>query len=145
VANLAWRQGFADSRGGLKVDAAALMRELAAMRMPAMLAAIAMVAGLLWSAPGVAQGSATQDNATRDTVAAARDSRAQSRVRRVRPRIRVQPLYPYRRYFSLYPLPYDVEYPGPHARRDCAVRYVSEYRPSGTVVVPRMNCWWVRG
>jgi hypothetical protein len=116
------------------------MRELAAMRMPVTLGAIAMSAGLLWSAPGIAQSNPPDAN-----VAAAADSRAQSRVKRVRPRILVQPRYPYRRYHSVYPLPYDVEAPGPHARRDCAVRYVSEYRPSGTVVVSRMSCWWVRG
>jgi hypothetical protein len=119
------------------------MRELAAMRMPVTLAAIVLTAGL-WSAPGMAQSSPP------DAGAAAANSRAQSQtaqsqVRRTRPRIRVQPLYPYRRYHSFYPLPYDVEYPGPNAKRDCSVRYVSEYRPSGTVVVPRMSCWWVRG
>ena len=106
----------------------------------ATLAAIAMSAGLLWAAPSVAQTKPPEGN-----VGAARDSLAQSRLRRVRPRILVQPIYPYRRFHSLYPLPYDIEYPGPNARRDCSVRYVSEYRPSGTVVVPRMNCWWVRG
>jgi hypothetical protein len=119
------------------------MRELAAMRMPVTFAAIVMSAGLLWSAPGMAQSNPPDAGAT------AANSRAQSQVqrqiRRVRPRILVQPRYPYRRYHSFYPLPYDVEYPGPHAKRDCSVRYVSEYRPSGTVVVPRMNCWWVRG
>ena len=44
---------------------------------------------------------------------------AQSQPRRARPRIRVRPIYPYRRYHSLYPLPYDIEYPGPNAKRDC--------------------------
>jgi hypothetical protein len=36
-------------------------------------------------------------------------------------------------------------YPGPHAVRDCTANYVQEYRPSGTVIVPRMNCFWRRG
>ena len=40
----------------------------------------------------------------------------------------VQPLYPYRRYHSLYPLPYRIEYPGPNAKRDCADRYVTRNR-----------------
>jgi hypothetical protein len=35
--------------------------------------------------------------------------------------------------------------PGPDAVRDCAATYVEEYRPSGTVIVPRMNCFWRRG
>jgi hypothetical protein len=29
--------------------------------------------------------------------------------------------------------------------RDCNFKLVQEFRPSGTVVVPRMRCWWVRG
>lgn len=108
------------------------------MRMLVTLAAIAILAGLLDATPSVAQTHAPD-------VKAATDISAQSRVRRTRPHIRVQPLYPYRRYHSFYPLPYDIEYPGPNARRDCAVRYVSEYRLSGTVIVPRMNCRWVPG
>jgi hypothetical protein len=26
--------------------------------------------------------------------------------------------------------------------RQCRAQMVKEYRPSGTVVVPRMHCWW---
>jgi hypothetical protein len=29
--------------------------------------------------------------------------------------------------------------PGPDAVRDCTAHYVQEFRPSGTVIVPRMN------
>jgi hypothetical protein len=29
--------------------------------------------------------------------------------------------------------------------RQCVDRYVIEHRQSGTVVVPRMRCWWVPG
>ena len=35
--------------------------------------------------------------------------------------------------------------PGPNAVRECTATYVQEYRPSGTVIVPRMNCFWRRG
>lgn len=35
--------------------------------------------------------------------------------------------------------------PGPNAVRDCTATYVHEYRPSGTVITPRMNCYWRRG
>ena len=68
-----------------------------------------------------------------------------NRPRRARPQIRVRPRYPYpyRNFHTTYPLPYDFEYPGPNARRDCNVRYVQEFRPSGTVIVPRMRCRWV--
>ena len=64
---------------------------------------------------------------------------------RARTRLRVRPIYPYRRYHSLYPVPYASNIPGPNAKRECVARYVEEYRPSGTVIVPRMRCWWVRG
>ena len=29
--------------------------------------------------------------------------------------------------------------------RDCSFRLASQWRPSGTVVVPVQHCWWVRG
>jgi hypothetical protein len=103
-------------------------------------AAIAALGALLFSAsPGVAE-TATPEAAAGTATEFSSQSRARPRTR-----IRVQRAYPYRRYHSLYPLPYDIEYPGPNAKRDCSVRYVQEYRPSGTVVVPRMSCWWVRG
>ncbi|MDB5599661.1 MAG: hypothetical protein JWN71_1705 [Xanthobacteraceae bacterium] len=31
------------------------------------------------------------------------------------------------------------------AYRQCQDWYETEYRPSGTVIVPKMRCWWVRG
>jgi hypothetical protein len=110
------------------------------MRGIATFAAIAALGALLFSAsPGAAE------TATPDAMAGtATDVSSQSRAR-PRTRIRVQKYYPYRRYHSLYPLPYDIDYPGPNAKRACTARYVQEYRPSGTVVVPRMSCWWVRG
>jgi hypothetical protein len=33
-------------------------------------------------------------------------------------------------------------YPGPNATRHCDAWLEKEYRPSGTVVVPRMRCVW---
>ena len=35
--------------------------------------------------------------------------------------------------------------PGPNAVRDCTATYVQERRPSGTVITPRMNCYWRPG
>lgn len=32
--------------------------------------------------------------------------------------------------------------PGPNAVRICNAHYEQEYRPSGTVIVPRMSCYW---
>jgi hypothetical protein len=34
--------------------------------------------------------------------------------------------------------------PGPNAVRVCNATYVREYRPSGTVIVPYMTCYWRR-
>jgi hypothetical protein len=92
--------------------------------------------GLLTTTPGPAQ-SAGENVSVRKAL-------AQGESRRARPRIRVRPIYPYRRYNSIYPVPYPYEYPGPNAKRDCTAYYVEEHRPSGTVVVPRMNCRWVQ-
>jgi hypothetical protein len=30
----------------------------------------------------------------------------------------------------------------PNARRECRAQLVQEYRASGTVIVPQMQCWW---
>jgi hypothetical protein len=66
---------------------------------------------------------------------------AQQRVRRPPPtRLRVYPYYEqtpdgvYPRYF-----------PGRNAVRECNATYLQEYRPSGTVIVPHMSCYWRRG
>jgi hypothetical protein len=60
------------------------------------------------------------------------------RVRRPPTRIRVYPRYNpddvYPRYF-----------PGRNAVRDCTATLVEEFRPSGTVITPRMNCFWRPG
>src|SRR3981081_135863 len=67
----------------------------------------------------------------------ATDLSAQRRIRRPPPRLRGYPYY----YDGVYPR-YN---PGPNAVRDCNVAYVQEYRPSGTVIVPHMSCYWRRG
>ena len=70
----------------------------------------------------------------------ATDLSAQSRIRRPLRRIPIYPRYEgepddvYPRYF-----------PGRNAVRDCTATYVQEHRPSGTVIVPHMNCYWRRG
>ena len=56
--------------------------------------------------------------------AAAQDSDSTTRVR---PRITIHPR---------------TSHPGPHAKRYCRSWLVQEYRVSGPVIVPRMQCWW---
>ena len=63
---------------------------------------------------------------------------------RPRARIRVVPAYPYRLYSTDYPVPYEYEYPGPGAVRQCTSWLSPEHRPSGTVITPKMRCWWER-
>jgi hypothetical protein len=65
-----------------------------------------------------------------------------SAQRRVRPPARVR-VYP--RYWLEPDGVYPRYYPGRNAVRDCTATYQPEYRPSGTVIVPRMSCYWRRG
>ena len=62
-------------------------------------------------------------------------------AQRRRPLRRV-PIYPQQEWA---PDVYPRYNPGPNAVRDCTAHYVQEYRPSGTVITPRMNCYWRPG
>jgi hypothetical protein len=66
------------------------------------------------------------------------DVSAQQRDRRPPRRLRIYPRYAPDGVFPRYD-------PGPNAVRDCTATYVQEYRPSGTVITPRMNCFWRPG
>ena len=72
-----------------------------------------------------------------DLAKTAREVSAQRRSGQPPTRLRVYPNYEvgpdgvYPRYF-----------PGRNAVRVCNAAYVQEYRPSGTVIVPRMSCTW---
>jgi hypothetical protein len=108
------------------------------IRTAALLAAFAGFLSL--SAAGATAQTAPQR--TRLTLAAQPGATEASAQRRVRPptRLRVYPNYEtgadgvYPRY-----------YPGRNAVRECNATYVQEFRPSGTVIVPRMNCFWRPG
>jgi hypothetical protein len=68
------------------------------------------------------------------------DVSAQRRIRRPSTRLRVYPRY------ELEPDGVSPRYyPGRNAVRDCNATYVQEYRPSGTVIVPHMSCYWRGG
>jgi hypothetical protein len=77
-------------------------------------------------------------------VSAQNSTQAQRRVYRARPRVHV---YPYQQQppFWEYPRPGVYSWPGPNGKRDCRAWYVVENRPSGAVMTPRMQCWWVPG
>jgi|SRR6516165_12328737 hypothetical protein len=65
------------------------------------------------------------------------DQAVPHRLHRPPTRLRVYPYEPE----DVYPY----YYPGPNAVRVCNATYVQEYRPSGTVIVPRVSCHWRRG
>jgi hypothetical protein len=65
--------------------------------------------------------------------AAPQDPTAPPRYRR--PRLRVTPYYEEQGVVPHYN-------PGPNAVRVCNAHYEQEYRPSGTVIVPKMHCVW---
>jgi hypothetical protein len=108
---------------------------------PATVLAIAglVLAGL--AAPSAsAQTSVSERNGNRDAHAAY----AQANSQRPRTRIRVSPRCFYRTESVPFPVPYECEAPGPGYVRECSSWLVQEARPSGTVIVPQMRCWWVR-
>jgi hypothetical protein len=84
----------------------------------------------------VSIAQAEQQPVIRLAQAAPPDARPR-RVYRPQARLRVTPNY---EPDSIYPH-YN---PGPNAVRVCNAHYEQEYRPSGTVIVPRMTCYWQR-
>jgi hypothetical protein len=95
-------------------------------------------AGVL-SLPAAGAGAQTPPSGVRTAQAAQPVATEVSAQRRVR-RLRVYPNYE--------PGPdgvYPHYFPGPNAVRICNATYVQEYRPSGTVIVPRMSCVWRPG
>jgi hypothetical protein len=101
----------------------------------AVMTAVAML-GLCASGPVFAEPAAQPS--------AAASARAQADTpprRRAPPRIIVRPPQPSA---TPFPLP-GAAYPGPGYVRDCTSWLEQDPRPSGTVIVPRMSCSWVRG
>jgi len=89
-----------------------------------------LFAGLIVLAlPGAVQAQSRSTSAAAHHGLTAEEFSAQSRevIRRTPRRVRI-----YR----------GSSYPGPNSKRVCNAHYEQEYRPSGTVIVPRMNCYW---
>jgi hypothetical protein len=109
------------------------------MRIAVTVLALAFAGTFLLPAAGAQAQGAPRLQAARSSQPAGLEVSAQSRRSRRAPvRIRVYPRYDpddvYPRYF-----------PGRNAVRDCTATLVEEYRPSGTVITPRMNCFWRPG
>ena len=108
------------------------------MRFGSAILSLAFAGTFLWPV-AAAQAQTTPRAQAAQASHSGSDLSAQSRrVRRPPTRIRVYPRYDpddvYPRYF-----------PGRNAVRDCTATYVEEFRPSGTVITPRMNCFWRPG
>ncbi len=82
--------------------------------MPVRGAAVLIITGLIAAAAAMPAAAQTQQRATEVAEQAPR------------PRIVIRPR----------------REPGPNAKRECEAHLVEQYRPSGTVIVPVMHCWW---
>jgi hypothetical protein len=102
-------------------------------RMSMMLAATALAATVVISISAGAK--AEQLRMTESDVST--DVSAQRRLKRI-------PIYP-REEGHWQPDVAPRYNPGPNAVRVCDANYVEEHRPSGTVIVPHMSCYWRRG
>jgi hypothetical protein len=108
------------------------MRITKTARLAALWAALGCAAAL-----GTLSGTGHAHAQSASTPGAYGDTAGAGTPRRARPRVRI-----YRNdERGVYPS----YYPGPNAVRECTANLVQEFRPSGTVIVPRMNCYWRRG
>ena len=96
---------------------------------------LAASAGLLLLETGAQAQTASPGVRTAQAVPTDTSAQRRRALRRV-------PIYP-RDYWE--PDVYPRYNPGPNAVRVCNATYVPEYRPSGTVITPRMNCYWRPG
>jgi len=104
-------------------------------------AVLAALAGAVWlSAPSANAQPALRGTPSADAAQALTEAAAPRHLRRPPTRLRVYPTFE-PGFDSVYPR----YYPGRNAVRECNATYVQEYRPSGTVIVPRMSCFWRPG
>ena len=99
-------------------------------------AAVAILTGLL-----LPDGGANAQTASGVRSAQASPGATDASAQRRRPLRRV-PIYRPREWE---PDVYPRYNPGPNAVRSCTSTLVQEYRPSGTVITPRMHCYWRPG
>jgi hypothetical protein len=108
------------------------------MRIGSAILSLAFAGAFLLAEAGAQAQTAPRAQTARASQPGTELSAQSRRVRRPPTRIRVYPTYNpddvYPRYF-----------PGRNAVRDCTASYVEEFRPSGTVITPRLNCFWRPG
>jgi hypothetical protein len=109
-------------------------------------AALALAAYAHLDLGNVADASEAQRARSTDTAAISDVSAQSRRPRRANLRIIVRPPAVRRSLnFDEFPRPYPYDWPGPGFVRDCVGWLEPEWRPSGTVIVPRRRCAWVPG
>jgi hypothetical protein len=102
---------------------------------------VAFSVGLIAGGALLASGAEAQTASQGTRIAQAATGEPLAQPARPPRRVRVYP-----RYYQVEPDGVYPRYnPGPNAVRVCNASYVQEYRPSGTVIVPRMTCVWRRG
>lgn len=97
-------------------------------------AGAAIILAMLATSP-VSAASAEQAQPVIRLAQAAPPDAQPRRVYRPQARLRVTPNYDPDTIYPHYN-------PGPNAVRVCNAHYEQEYRPSGTVIVPKMSCHW---
>jgi hypothetical protein len=102
---------------------------------------LALVAAVSLSATSAK--AQTAPSGTRTAQASPPVATETDRPVRVRRPLRRVPVYPHNQQEpdDVYPH----YFPGRNAVRDCTATYVQEFRPSGTVIVPHMHCYWRPG
>jgi hypothetical protein len=106
--------------------------------------AVLMAFAGIFSLPVAGANAQTAPSAIRLAQAPPPDATAPRHLRRPPTRLKVYPRYDYN--YDQWPdNVYPRYYPGPNAVRECNATYVQEYRPSGTVITPRMSCHWRPG
>jgi hypothetical protein len=123
-------------------DVAAGNRFMVGVMMRIRVAAISAAFAIVFALPTAPAGAQTSPQGTRIAQAAQPGADEATEPRRVRPTTRLR-VYP--RYEPSQDGVYPRYYPGRNAVRECNATYVQEYRPSGTVIVPRMSCFWRPG
>jgi len=106
-------------------------------------AAVLMALAGVFSLPAAVAKAQTAPPAIRLAQATPPDATTPRHFRRPPTRLKVYPRY--ERYNEWPDDVYPRYNPGPNAVRECNATYVQEFRPSGTVIVPRMSCHWRPG
>jgi hypothetical protein len=104
-------------------------------------AALALAVAGIFLLPMATAQTAPRAQTAQKSQSADELSAQSRRVRRPPPRLRVYPSAPGYSPDDVYPR----YFPGRNAVRDCTATLVQEFRPSGTVITPRMHCFWRPG